>query len=58
MKATINDIQYFNRKNDGKEVTKITFEPIITKDEVVLLNPRWYDGHLSEKLKGRIAKVE
>lgn len=58
MEAIINDIQHFTRKKDGKVATKVSFDPIINKDKIILISPRWYEGELDEKkFKGKLAEI-
>jgi len=60
IKAVINKIDHYDRKSDGKPISKVSFAPMIDEEtgEVVLVNSRWYDGHLDTNLVGKTARVE
>ena len=60
IKAVINKIDHYDRKSDGKPISKVSFAPKIDEEtgEVVLISSRWYDGHLDTDLVGKTARVE
>jgi len=59
-KAIINKIDHYDRKSDGKPISKVSFDPMLDKEsgEVLLTSPRWYDGHLDLKLTGKTARLD